>query len=95
MKQSSRMIYYTDMESPIGHLTIASTSKGICWVDFGKSRDNLPALQRWSKRWVNSDQFIVAENELEEAKQQLQQYFEKKERHLTCPLIFMELHFKN
>jgi len=86
MKESSRKIFYTEMESPIGYLTIASTAKGICWIDFGKSKDSLPALQRWSKRWISSDQFIVGDKELQEAKEQLQQYFEKKRKMFDIPI---------
>ncbi|MFV9511227.1 methylated-DNA--[protein]-cysteine S-methyltransferase [Tepidibacillus sp. LV47] len=80
MKPSSRVIYYTEMETPIGYLTIAATTKGVCWIDFGMSKDTFPALQRWAKRWLNTEQFVPAQNELDDVKQQLTDYFEKKRK---------------
>ena len=86
MKQSSRIIYYTELESPIGYVTIASTAKGICWIDFGKHKDTLPSLQRWAKRWANTDQFVLAQNELDHVKHQLVEYFENKRESFDLPI---------
>lgn len=78
MHELINRVYYSEMDSPIGPLTIAATEKGVCWLGFGKLDDNLFILKRWVKRWINSDQLHEAENELDDVKQQLSEYFSKK-----------------
>lgn len=80
MHELSSRVYYSEMESSIGPLTIATTEKGVCWINFGTIDDNLFILKRWVKRWVNSDQIIKAEDQLDIVKKQLTEYFSK-ERH--------------
>ncbi|OEF98986.1 [Fe-S]-binding protein [Vulcanibacillus modesticaldus] len=77
MKESSRVVYYTEMDSKIGPLTIAATNKGVCWIDFGKIEDTLYYLQRWAKRWINTEQVVFAQNELDDVKRQLHEYFNR------------------
>ncbi len=86
MHDLANRVYYSEMDSPIGPLTIATTEKGVCWISFGKVDDELFILRRWAKRWINSDQLVKAENELDNAKQQLSEYFSKKRSEFYLPV---------
>jgi len=77
MRDLANKVYYSEMDSPIGPLTIATTGKGVCWLEFGKLDDNMFILKRWVKRWINSDQLFEAGSELDDVKQQLTEYFAK------------------
>ncbi|MFT9488534.1 MAG: methylated-DNA--[protein]-cysteine S-methyltransferase [Tepidibacillus sp.] len=75
MKESSKMVYYKEMDSPIGPLTIAATTNGVCWIEFGMIEDSLFLLKRWVKQWIGTDQIVEAKNELNTVIQQLIEYF--------------------
>ncbi len=81
MSDSSNIVYYTEMNSPIGPITLASTNKGICWLNFGHSEDNLFSLKIWVRRWINTDKVVQAEDELSDVIQQLNEYFHKERVH--------------
>jgi len=75
MTERSKSIFYTEMDSPIGSLIIASTDSGICWLGFGKNEDALFALTRWTKRWLSTDKLERSDDKLNSAVQQLTEYF--------------------
>lgn len=75
MRDSSIMVFYSEMNSPIGPLTIASTEKGVCWVNFGNLENTLFTLERWAKRWIKTDKLVQDDKKLEKIINQLNEYF--------------------
>jgi len=80
MLDSSIIVYYTEMDSPIGHLTLATTAKGLCWIYFEKSVNSLNSLKIWSKRWIGTEKIEPAKDELDDAVKQLKEYFAGKRK---------------
>ncbi len=65
---------YSEMNSPIGLLTIAADDEGLCSIEFGKGKDVSP-----SASWGNTGL-------VREAIQQLQSYFQRKLIRFDIPL---------
>ncbi|WP_017754103.1 methylated-DNA--[protein]-cysteine S-methyltransferase [Calidifontibacillus oryziterrae] len=55
---------YAEMESPIGTLTIATTNKGICSIEFGCFQDVQPSLISWLNKHFSTDE-IINRNEMQ------------------------------
>jgi methylated-DNA-[protein]-cysteine S-methyltransferase len=87
-------IYYSDMETPIGHLTLAATKKGLCWMDFNHSDTVLRALERWSRQYFLTDQMQRDDLALQDVKDQLEQYFKAGRRDFTCEIDLMGTPFQ-
>ncbi|CAM3059114.1 Methylated-DNA--protein-cysteine methyltransferase [Paenibacillus sediminis] len=79
-------IWYEEMETPIGLLTVCATSVGLCHIEFGSYADNLPVLELWAKRWFREVHFIRSAERLEKVMGQLNQYFAGELLHFDIPL---------
>lgn len=88
MEERPKMVLYTEMASPIGPITLASTNKGVCWIDFGKSDETINSLRIWSKRWLNTDKIQRDDMGLQEIVRQLNEYFngDRKKFEITVDL---------
>ncbi|MBY6038094.1 methylated-DNA--[protein]-cysteine S-methyltransferase [Fictibacillus nanhaiensis] len=75
MCQIKTLLYYEEMESVIGPLTIIATENGICRLDFGSMEDNLPSLHAWMAKHYIKGELIHSPEYLAEATQQLNAYF--------------------
>jgi len=74
-KMSSSNVVYTEIESPIGFLTIVATEKGVCWLEFGKADDTLFIFKNWAKRWIKLDHLERNDQYLNHVTEQLNEYF--------------------
>lgn len=68
-------LHYTEMESPFGPLVIAQTKKGICWLSFQNSTQDLTPLVRWSRKHFLTDQMKRDDEGLKYIIDQLNEYF--------------------
>lgn len=68
-----QQVYYAEMESPIGPLTLFSSHKGICSIHFGSQEQTIMKV-KLNKYFLKHD-FIQDDTKLSEAIHQLQQYF--------------------
>ncbi|GAF09620.1 iron-sulfur cluster-binding protein [Paenibacillus pini JCM 16418] len=84
--EEDKVIYYDEMESPIGPLTIAATGKGICLIEFGPFVVKEAVLQKWSRTWCGGAEFEHNEERLAEVKQQLKAYFDGERKIFDLPL---------
>ncbi|MBD7965401.1 methylated-DNA--[protein]-cysteine S-methyltransferase [Fictibacillus norfolkensis] len=75
MCQIKTLLYYEEMESVIGPLTIIATENGICRLDFGSMEDNLPTLRSWMAKHFIKGELIHSPERLDDAVQQLHAYF--------------------
>jgi len=81
-----KVVYYQDFNSSIGSLTIASTQKGICWIEFGDVESNLFHLQRFTKKWLKEYTLVETEEYLTDAILQLNEYLAMKREIFDLPL---------
>lgn len=45
------IMYWSEIESPIGPLVLLATDEGLCHVDFGSYAAREIPLRRWAERW--------------------------------------------
>lgn len=72
-------VFYTEVASPIGQLTLASTDQGICALSFGAAVLQLPLMQRRLEKWDPETDWIAAGDcgWLRQARKELEEYFSK------------------
>jgi methylated-DNA-[protein]-cysteine S-methyltransferase len=75
MCQIKTLLYYEELESVIGPLTIIATENGICRLDFGTMEDNLPSMQAWMAKHFLKGELIHSPEYLADAVKQLNEYF--------------------
>ncbi|MDF2960415.1 MAG: [Fe-S]-binding protein [Paenibacillus sp.] len=79
-------VSYVEVESPIGPLVLGATEKGLCQVEFGRFADVEHKLQKWSERWFHTKEWRLDRQALQEATEQLQQYFAGSRTRFELPL---------
>lgn len=70
-----KKVIYVEIDTPIGPLTVASTSKGVCWLDFGNGAKALNNLKRWTMKWFNTELIECRPGDCTEIIHQIEQYF--------------------
>ena len=87
-------IYCSEMSSPIGDLTIGRSEKGICFLEFGTIANTGSAIvNRYKKKFLKVD-LIEEPSELQEAKEQLEQYFCGERNDFDLPLDLIGTRFQ-
>ncbi|MDR6885072.1 methylated-DNA--[protein]-cysteine S-methyltransferase [Bacillus sp. 3255] len=71
----SNVLYYTEINSPIGTLLLVASSKGLCRIAFGSFADNQDELWQWADRWYGGYELQEQASRLSPAVRQLEQYF--------------------
>lgn len=80
-------LVYTEMDSPIGPLTLGTSDLGVCSVVFGKWEDNEGYLTNWTDRWYPNCNLKHDDDALSiEAKLQLKQFFANERKEFELPL---------
>lgn len=69
-------LYYDEMESPVGPLTLFATDKGLCRIDYGSVRDVESKVSSWARKYFLCVEFVHDPTKFPEVKQQLQEYFD-------------------
>jgi O-6-methylguanine DNA methyltransferase len=72
-------MYFSSYDSPIGHLLLAASDKGLCELSFDYDRKRLKAAKDKSG-WIESDQKLAA------VRRELDEYFAGKRRDFTVTL---------
>lgn len=82
-------VFYDEVLTPIGTLTLCATEKGLCHIDFGAFHVREAHLQQWARTWIGEYRYEKNEEKLSEAAKQLQQYFagERKSFELEMDLL--------
>ncbi|GAA0134583.1 methylated-DNA--[protein]-cysteine S-methyltransferase [Paenibacillus sp. YSY-4.3] len=68
-------LYYTEMESPIGMLTLCGSGDGLCHIEFGPFADRADFLEKWTYRYYPEAEYVRAAEPLAPALAQLGEYF--------------------
>lgn len=86
MVSGSRVIAWSEMESPVGPVVMALSNKGLCRLDFNKGEQALISNTLWSKEWLGSVQWERKDSELAPVVKQLEEYFKGKRSRFDIPL---------
>lgn len=57
-------VYYSEMESPIGPLTLCATEAGLCLIEFGTFAGSRENLEKWLKVRIGTVILIEDESRL-------------------------------
>ncbi|MNE09165.1 Methylated-DNA--protein-cysteine methyltransferase, constitutive [compost metagenome] len=79
-------VYYSEMQSLIGDLTLCATDKGLCLVRFGPLARTRPDMEKWLAVRIGKVELQSAEEPLAEVKHQLTEYFSGQRRDFSLPL---------
>jgi methylated-DNA-[protein]-cysteine S-methyltransferase len=82
----SRVIRWTEMDSPVGGIRVAATTKGVCRLDFAKGEERWLHLEHWAKEWLGRVRLERNDEALLPVTRQLQEYFEGKRRSFDVEL---------
>ncbi|WP_416149060.1 methylated-DNA--[protein]-cysteine S-methyltransferase [Salipaludibacillus sp. HK11] len=89
-------IYYTEMDSPIGDITLATSDQGICFIEFGSVKSACSSMDRKLRRLqlkgeLKEDNTAVS---LIDARQQLKEYFAAEREYFDLPLDLIGTKFQ-
>lgn len=80
------VLYYREVESPVGELVLCASESGICNLAFGKAGDVLPVLNRWAQKQFGASALEADPHVLNEAARQLEEYFGGRRKAFELPL---------
>lgn len=80
------IIYYDEMDSPIGPLTLFATEAGLCNIEFGTFTDTHLAMEKWAKKVMLVGEFVQDRERLEQVTTQLSEYFAGNRTTFDMPL---------
>lgn len=81
-------LFYTEVSSPVGPLTLLGTSSGISRVMFGTYADNELLCESWRKRYMGEAVLVRSDEVLTEAAGQLAAYFSGERTSFNLKLDF-------
>jgi methylated-DNA-[protein]-cysteine S-methyltransferase len=93
MTRTSNLLF-SEMDTPLGPLTLARTKKGLCRIDFNQGESVLRTLERWSRTYYLTDQIQRDDFALIEIMDQLDEYFRGERKSFDCGLDIMGTPFQ-
>lgn len=87
-------IYFTEMDSPIGTITLATSDKGICFIEFGSVKTTCSAAQRKLNKLQIHAELKNDDVPLYEAKRQISEYFSAERETFDLPLDLIGTNFQ-
>ncbi|MFN7249533.1 MAG: methylated-DNA--[protein]-cysteine S-methyltransferase [Anaerobacillus sp.] len=69
-------VFYNEMDSPLGPLTIVCSELGVCLIEFGSIDQTLTTIKVWMKKHFIKGQLMFSEEKVQPIINQLTQYFE-------------------
>ncbi|MDO7908260.1 tRNA epoxyqueuosine(34) reductase QueG [Paenibacillus sp. JX-17] len=79
-------VYYDELLSPIGPLTLCATDQGLCHIEFGAFHVQEAYLQQWARTWIGDYVYVRSPEKLQEASSQMRQYFAGQRREFDLKL---------
>ncbi|EHB47907.1 MULTISPECIES: tRNA epoxyqueuosine(34) reductase QueG [Paenibacillus] len=80
------VLYYDELQSPIGTLTVCATEKGLCLIEFGSFHVKEAVIQQWCRTWSGNGGYERDEARLAPVTDQLKRYFAGELKEFTLPL---------
>nr|WP_244169734.1 methylated-DNA--[protein]-cysteine S-methyltransferase [Paenibacillus helianthi] len=81
-----KFVFYDEMDSPVGPLTLCATEAGLCLIKFGTFGDTASGIGQWIKGQMGQVKLHQDSSRLSEAVQQLEAYFAGELRGFSLPL---------
>lgn len=75
MSNNKPYIFFGEADSPIGPLTIVSTSKGVCKIEFGGIDETITNIQVWVKKHFLKSEMVREDEQIKFIAGQLDDYF--------------------
>ncbi|ANF98647.1 [Fe-S]-binding protein [Paenibacillus bovis] len=74
-EQHGAVLYYAEMESPVGPVTLLQSAYGLCHLEFKTYSEAQSGLSTWSRRWYGEHEIVHSPTQLGQAIDQLNEYF--------------------
>ncbi|MDQ0257021.1 O-6-methylguanine DNA methyltransferase [Evansella vedderi] len=87
-------IYFSEMHSPIGLLTVGKSERGICFIEFGSIKKTCSTIDNWLKKKLMNVELVENDIELQPALKQLEEYFRKERTEFDLPLDLIGTKFQ-
>ncbi|MEC5423760.1 methylated-DNA--[protein]-cysteine S-methyltransferase [Virgibacillus sp. C22-A2] len=87
-------LYYDEMESPVGPLLIVSNGEKVVRIEFGTLTDLNKKIEKWAHRYFENPIFVHQADQVQQAKEELHDYFHAKRRHFTIDFEFYGTDFQ-
>lgn len=85
-KVRTDVLYFDEVDTPIGTLTVVMTNRGVSLVEFGAFTVIEAVLQQWSRTWAGDVGYVRDEERLADVIGQLNEYFAGRLKTFTVPL---------
>ncbi|MRH45146.1 methylated-DNA--[protein]-cysteine S-methyltransferase [Aquibacillus halophilus] len=82
------LLFYDEMETPIGPITLLMTDEGLCRIDFGSVKDLRTLHASWSQRYFLCPEFKEDHIKVNDIKQQLKEYFNGERKQFSIKYRF-------
>jgi len=87
-------LYYAEMETMIGPITLFRSQKGLCRIDFSIGEAVHRQVERWSRQHLLTDQMLYDDSALEEYTKQLELYFSGESIQFNGDIDLIGTHFQ-
>lgn len=81
--QGRTTIYYDEIETPVGPLTLCATDQGLCRIEFGIFYAKEALLQQWARTWIGEYVYVKEPEKLRGTADQLREYFAGERREFS------------
>lgn len=88
------MIYYGEMDSPVGPLLMLADEEKAIRVDFGTMANLEARMEKWAKRYFKNPKFVADQSKVEHIKRDLDDYFDNKRDNFTFSFTFYGTEFQ-
>lgn len=88
------IIYYGEIPSPVGPLTVLSDGKAVLRMDYGTMDDLEAGYKKWAKRHFTSPMFQTQQGCIAGIRNEVTDYFEKNLQTFTVPIKFYGTSFQ-
>ncbi|MFD2703909.1 methylated-DNA--[protein]-cysteine S-methyltransferase [Salibacterium lacus] len=79
-------LLYQEMKSPVGWITTAATSSGLCVLHYGRVDDVIEQITPWLTRYSLSRRFEKDSSDTHGILKQLDEYFDRRRHSFDLPL---------
>ncbi len=86
MTPASQTIVWSQMDSPVGPLTLAVSHRGLCQLTFSKKSAPVVGLQVWLNQWFHNPKLERNDHQVLPYIEQLNEYFRKERKQFELPI---------
>lgn len=82
----STLIYYSEIETPVGSLTVLSDDEAMLRMDYGKMSDLEEKYTKWADRFFTNPIFEELTDGMDQLKEEIVAYFHNNQQTFTVPI---------